>query len=78
MGIRLHHTRPYCPQTNGKLERFWRTLNEDLTDGTYFESIEHFKKEIMDYNPYYNKLRPHQALNGQTPEKFALACQRIT
>ena len=50
----------------------------ELIDGTYFESIEHFKKEIMDYNPYYNKLRPHQALNGQTPEKFALACQRIT
>jgi len=77
MGVKHRHTKPYRPQTNGKVERFWRTLNEDLIEGTYFESIEHFKKELLDYNAYYNKLRPHQALNGQTPEKFALSCQRI-
>jgi hypothetical protein len=78
MGVKHRHTRPYRPQTNGKVERFWRTLNEDLIDGTYFESIDHFKQELLDYLVYYNKLRPHQALNGLTPEKFALSCQRIT
>lgn len=78
MGVKHRHTRPYRPQTNGKVERFWRTLNEDLIDGTYFESIEHFKQELMDYLVYYNKLRPHQGLNGLTPEKVAQSCQRIT
>ena len=78
MGVKHRHTRPYRPQTNGKVERFWRTLNEDLIDGTYFESIDHFKQELLDYLVYYNKLRPHQALNGLTPEKFAHSCQRIT
>lgn len=77
MGVKHRHTRPYRPQTNGKVERFWRTLNEDLIEGTYFESIGHFKQELMDYLIYYNKLRPHQALNGLTPEKFAQSCQRI-
>lgn len=78
MGVKHRHTRPYRPQTNGKVERFWRTLNEDLIEGTYFESIEHFKQELMDYLIYYNKLRPHQGLNGLTPEKVAQSCQRIT
>lgn len=77
MGVKHRYTRPYRPQTNGKVERFWRTLNEDLIEGTFFESVEHFKKELLDYLIYYNKLRPHQALNGQTPFNFAQSCQRI-
>lgn len=75
LGIKHRYTRPYRPQTNGKVERFWRTLNEDLIEGTYFESIEHFKDELFQYMLYYNKLRPHQALGGKTPEK-ALFHQR--
>lgn len=69
LGIKHRYTRPYRPQTNGKVERFWRTLNEDLIEGTFFESIEHFKEELFQYMLYYNKLRPHQALNGKTPEQ---------
>ena len=78
MGIKHRHTRPYRPQTNGKVERFWRTLNEDLIEGTYFESLEHFKQELLDYMIYYNQMRPHQALNGKYPKQFADSCQRIT
>lgn len=78
MGIKHRHTRPYRPQTNGKVERFWRTLNEDLIDGTYFESVDHFKEELMQYMLYYNHMRPHQALGGKTPNDFNQSCQRIT
>lgn len=70
LGVKHRYTRPYRPQTNGKVERFWRTLNEDLIEGTFFESIEHFKDELFQYMLYYNKLRPHQALNGKTPEQM--------
>lgn len=77
MGVKHRYIRPYRPQTNGKVERFWRTLNEDLIEGTFFESIEHFKQELYEYLLYYNKLRPHQALDGKTPEKYAENCQRI-
>jgi hypothetical protein len=78
LGIKHRYTRPYRPQTNGKVERFWRTLNEDLIEGTYFESIDSLKKELFEYLLYYNKLRPHQGLAGKTPEEFANSCQRIT
>lgn len=69
LGIRHRYIRAYRPQTNGKVERFWRTLNEDLIEGTYFESIEHFKDELLKYILYYNKLRPHQGLDGISPEQ---------
>jgi len=70
LGIKHRYTRPYRPQTNGKVERFWRTLNEDLIEFTNFESIEHFKNELEQYLMYYNHLRPHQGINGKTPEAF--------
>lgn len=69
LGVKHRYIKPYRPQTNGKVERFWRTINEDLIEGTYFESIDHFKEELFKYMLYYNKLRPHQGLDGKTPEE---------
>ena len=67
LDIKHRYTRPYRPQTNGKVERFWRTLNEDLLEETTFESVEEFKEELVQYLLYYNTVRPHQGLGGQTP-----------
>ena len=67
LGIKHRYTRSYRPQTNGKVERFWRTLNEDLLEDTTFESVEELKDELMQYLIYYNTQRPHQGLGGQTP-----------
>ena len=67
MGIKHRHTRPYRPQTNGKVERFWRTLNEDMIDGTYFKSDAHFRDELTEYLVYYNHARAHQGIDGNTP-----------
>ena len=67
LGIKHRYTRPYRPQTNGKVERFWRTLNEDLIEGTTFESSEELKDELVQYLLYYNTERPHQGLDGKTP-----------
>jgi len=78
MGVKHRYTRPYRPQTNGKVERFWRTLNEDLIEGTTFESEEEFNKELEQYIYYYNNERPHQALGGKTPLEFLKSCPRIT
>lgn len=69
LGVKHRYIKPYRPQTNGKVERFWRTINEDLIEGTYFESIDHFKEELFKYIIYYNKLRPHQGIDGKTPEQ---------
>ena len=78
MEIKHRYTMPYRPQTNGKVERFWRTINEDLIEGTSFASLDEFKQELLQYLLYYNKMRPHQALDGKTPLLFADSCQRIT
>lgn len=78
LGIVHRYTRPYRPQTNGKAERFWRTLNEDLLYGTTFESASRLKDELLQYLCYYNHHRPHQALNGEIPATFNNSCPRIT
>ena len=66
-GIKHRYTRPYRPQTNGKIERFWRTLNEDLLDETTFESVGELKQELVEYLLYDNTERPHQGLGGKSP-----------
>jgi len=70
LGIKHRYTRPYRPQTNGKIERLWRTLNDDLMNDTDFDTIEELKDELLQYMYYYNELRPHQGLNGKTPAEF--------
>ena len=67
LGIKHRYTKPYRPQTNGKVERFWRTLNEDLLNETTFESTGALKEELEQYMLYYNTYRPHQSLGGKTP-----------
>ncbi len=51
----------------GKAERLWRRLNEDLLEGTTFETAEELKEELGLYLLYYNTERPHQGLGGRTP-----------
>lgn len=71
LGIVHRYTRPYRPQTNGKIERFWRTLDEDVIEGATFDDLDHFANELFEYMVYYNNFRPHQALGGKTPKDFA-------
>jgi transposase InsO family protein len=78
MGIKHRYTRPYRPQTNGKAERFWRTIEAEVFEGTDYESVEAIKDELLHYLIYYNEHRPHQALAGETPEAVNQNCPRIT
>lgn len=77
MEIKHRYIRPYRPQTNGKIERFWRTIEEDLFEGTNFDSLEEIKDELLQYLYYYNHERPHQGVGGMAPAKFAENCPRI-
>jgi hypothetical protein len=67
LSIRHRYCKPYRPQTNGKVERFWRTLQDDLIRETDFDSLEELKDELMQYLHYYNHHRPHQGIDGKTP-----------
>lgn len=78
MQIKHRYIRPYRPQTNGKIERFWKTIEEDLFEEMCFDSYEHMQKELTEYLYYYNHERPHQGIGAQTPAQFNQNCQRIT
>lgn len=67
VGVSHKYTRPYRPQTNGKVERFWRTIKDDLLESGGFESVAKLEEELFKYMIYYNEIRPHQSLNGKTP-----------
>lgn len=66
MGIKHLNTQPYRPQTNGKIERFWKTMYEDLIEDTDFDSVDELKDELLKYLAYYNHERHHQAI-GMKP-----------
>lgn len=70
MNIKHRYTRPYRPQTNGKIERFWKTIESDLLEDMTFDSIEQLQSELEQYLYYYNHERPHQGINGDSPIKF--------
>ena len=67
MGVKHRYTQPYRPQTNGKIERFWRSIEEDLLIGTDFKDVEELKKELVEYLYYYNNERCHQGICGKKP-----------
>ncbi len=70
MNIKHRYTRPYRPQTNGKVERFWKTIETDLLEDMVFDSVEELQKELSEYLYYYNHHRPHQGINGMNPVEF--------
>ena len=74
MQMKHKYTQPYRPQTNGKIERFWKTLKEDFTEDSLFNDIEDLKEELLGYIVYYNEHRPHSSLNGLTPKQVVKKC----
>ncbi len=67
LGIRPALIRPYRPQTNGKVERFFRTVIEECYERVRFRDSRHRALTLHDFVRYYNHDRPHLSLGGLTP-----------
>jgi transposase InsO family protein len=67
LGVRLSHSRPYHPQTQGKDERFHRTLNFELLTRNSFDSIPSTQVAFDTWRDQYNCIRPHEACGLQPP-----------
>ena len=67
LGIRHKRTRPYRPQTNGKIERFHRTLADGWAYARCYTSETERRGELDGWLHYYNHHRPHTACGNQPP-----------
>jgi len=67
LGLTAKRTRPYTPRTNGKAERFIKTLLNEWAYGLSFQSSEERNRWLSRYLAIYNGRRCHMALAGRTP-----------
>jgi transposase InsO family protein len=66
-GISFRHSRPYHPQTCGKVERFHQTLKKWLARQPHAATLRQLQHQLDTFRDYYNDGRPHRALGRRTP-----------
>lgn len=67
LGIEFRHSRPYHPQTCGKVERFHQTMKTFLAKQDPSASVEELQAQVDRFVTYYNEVRPHRARGRVTP-----------
>ncbi|MGR3293177.1 MAG: integrase core domain-containing protein [Candidatus Scalindua sp.] len=67
LGIKHIYTKPYRPQTNGKIEAFWEIVKNEFFYPNSFDSKEDIVLNLGNYLFEYNHLRRHGGLNYETP-----------
>jgi transposase InsO family protein len=65
--IKHKYTRPYRPQTNGKIERFHRTLTFEWAYAHHYDSDTARAAAYQDWIHSYNHHRPHTGIGGKSP-----------
>ena len=67
LGITVKKTRPYRPQTNGKIERFHRTMAEGWAFKKFYNSESARRAALPAWIHEYNHHRPHTAIGKTAP-----------
>jgi transposase InsO family protein len=67
LGVRCDHSRPYHPQTCGKVERFHQTQKKWLAAQPAAAPVAALQRQLDRFAGYYNTIRPHRALGRRTP-----------
>jgi transposase InsO family protein len=72
VGLQHIRTSVAYPQSNGKIERYHRTIHEECLQKKSLINLDDAKQQIFKYIEYYNKKRLHSSLNYLTPEDYLL------
>jgi hypothetical protein len=75
LGIASKNSRPYHPQTCGKIERLHQTLKRYLDAQEPASTLTGLQGQLDRFVHYYNNVRPHRALDGQTPLQEAFSAR---
>ena len=67
LAIKPKRTRPYRPQTNGKIERFHRTLGDGWAYARFYGCESDRRAALPSWLHFYNHHRPHSAIAGKPP-----------
>jgi transposase InsO family protein len=67
LGVRFDHSRPYHPQTCGKVERLHQTQKKWLAAQPAAATLRALQRQLDRFADYYNTQRPHRALGRRTP-----------
>jgi transposase InsO family protein len=67
LGIKHLRTRPYRPRTNGKAERFIRTMLGGWAYGAVYRDSDERRRALTGWLDFYNHRRPHRSLGRQAP-----------
>lgn len=67
LGVEYKHSRPYHPQTCGKVERFHQTLKKWLARQPRARTLAQLQDQLDRFRAYYNTVRPHRAIARRTP-----------
>jgi len=67
LGVAAKNSRPYHPQTCGKIERLHQTIKRYLDKQPSARTLKDLQAQLDVFLHYYNHIRPHRALQGRTP-----------
>jgi hypothetical protein len=67
LGVKVAHIRPYHPQTQGKEERFHRTLKKEVIGTQQWRDLADCQRAFDEWRIVYNHERPHESLGGDVP-----------
>jgi len=76
LGIKHLRTRPYRPRTNGKAERFIRTMLGGWAYAAIYSDSDERRRALAGWLDFYNRRRPHRSLGHQAPIERLHALKR--